>query len=142
MAAIVGSADRLSSMDTGTTVVYSGRIVERSYGEDDDAVFVGEESNEPFAARFRDDLDQHGRYVSVSYYVSQEPKTADELLENELRKVAGSAEADYTQRYSDITGYLWTDEELNVGGHDLLDELYTLAGQYLYMTVTFAEEDR
>lgn len=126
-----------------TTVVYSGRITERSNGEDDEAIYVGDDSDEPFAARFRDDLNRYGRYVTVSYYVSEQPKTAAELLENELQKLAGSAKADYTQHYSDYTGYLWTDQELNVGGHNLLGELSGLTlgstDWYLHMTVTFQE---
>jgi hypothetical protein len=34
-------------------------------------------------------------------------------------------------RYSETTGYLWTDEKLQVGGHDLIEELSGSAGKFL-----------
>lgn len=42
---------------------------------------------------------------------------------------------EYVDQYSEITGCLWTDEELKVGGHDLLAELDSYNGKYLVMEV-------
>ena len=67
-------------------------------------------------------------------------RTAAELAENAVKMLAGAADADYTQHYSDITGYLWTDAECVVGGHDLLDELESNVGKWCHMTVTFHPE--
>ena len=49
--------------------------------------------------------------------------------------VMGDANVDLQSRYSEITGYLWTDEDLNVGGHDLLAELKGHVGKWLIMEV-------
>ena len=42
--------------------------------------------------------------------------------------------------YSEITGYLWTDEVVKIGGHDLLKEFETHLGKYLYMEIEYYEE--
>lgn len=121
---------------TGKTLTYTGRVVVKDHGEAMDVVFVGDD-DEPFAERFSDDLEAHGRYVSVRYHLSDQPRPLEDLDEQLIRRMAGAADADYTDHYSDITGYLWTDQELNVGGHDLLDELRSGEGRYLTMVVEF-----
>lgn len=118
-------------------VTYKGKIAERTYGEDDFALFVGDDPYEPFARRFQDDLEAHGRRVTVRYFISDEPAEPEDLEDNLIRVLSGDADADYTQHYSEVTGYLWTDAECNVGGHNLLDELESHVGKYCHMTVTF-----
>jgi hypothetical protein len=122
---------------TDREIVYTGRIAERADGENDDALWVGDDPYDPFARRFQEDLERYGRRVTVRYYVTDEPRTAEQLLDNQIRVLAGDAKADYTQHYSEVTGYLWTDQELNVGGHNLLAELSGVVGMFLHMTVTF-----
>lgn len=119
-----------------TLITYSGRIAVEDYGETIDVLFVGDDS-QPFAERFSDDLDAYGRYVSVRYHVADQERTLGELDENLIRRLFGAADADYTEHYSDITGYLYTDEDLNVGGHDLLAELKGSVGRYLTMSADF-----
>lgn len=120
-------------------VMYSGMIAERTYGEDDFALFIGDDPYEPFAKRFQEDLELYGRNISVSYFITDEPRSADDLANNLIKVMAGAADADYSQHYSDITGYLWTDAECMVGGHDLLGELESYVGKYCHMTVIFTQ---
>jgi hypothetical protein len=58
------------------------------------------------------------KYASVRYFISDRPATPEQL-ESDLVVVAmGVRESKYGAHYSDLTGYLWTDEQFNVGGHD------------------------
>lgn len=122
------------------TMTYAGQIREAGYGENDDAVFIGD-CDEPLAKLIQDDLDEYGRRVSVSYFVTDTPKTKADLEENQVRVLLGDATADYGDRYSDVTGYLWTDEELQVGGHDLLAEIQSSVGRYLHLEITYHGQD-
>lgn len=115
---------------------YSGQITIRAFGEDDDAIFLSDDK--PFAMRFQEDLEKCGRYASVHYWITDESRTYEELVQNQVRIAVGSANADYTQHYSDVTGYLWTDAECNVGGHNLLAELDTHEGKWCHMLVQFS----
>jgi hypothetical protein len=112
--------------------IYKGLITETSRGGNNDALFVGD-MDEPIASEFYDNL--KGKQVSVRYFISDTEKTKEELTENLMSALAGSVDADYNDRYSDITGYLWTDEELNIGEHDLLKELRSNVGKFLYLEV-------
>ena len=127
---------------TGHEIVYAGRIVEGRHGENDDALFLegSDGRGDPFAEQIQDDLEEHGRYVTARYYLSDEERSTDQLLENQIRLLAGVAEADYSDYYSEYTGYLWTDEECVIGGHDLLAELLSNVGRYCHLTVTFYRE--
>jgi len=127
---------------------YSGLIAIRPRGEDDDALWLIDPNaswdpwdDEPLAGRVAEDIDQFGHTVTVSYRITDEPRTLDELIENEAKKLAGAADADYTQHGSDITGYLWTDAELNIGGHDLLAELSSAEGLWCLLVIRFGERD-
>lgn len=113
-------------------LIYKGFINERGKGECYNATFIGEMDN-PIAQEFEESL--QWKQVSVRYWISDTEKTKKELTENMILAMAGAVDADYTDRYSDITGYLWTDSKLNVGGHDLLSELECSIGKFIYMEV-------
>jgi hypothetical protein len=77
-----------------------------------------------------------GNVVTVRYYISDKEASEEELQEDFLTNTLyGNLESEYGARYSEYTGYLWTDDELKVGGHSLLDELESYAGKYIYMIV-------
>ena len=76
-----------------------------------------------------------GKCVTVSYYTCNEKCTLDEARSSWLQTLQGGVETNVGARYSDITGYLWTDEEINVGGHDLIGELYSYVGKYLILLI-------
>lgn len=42
---------------------------------------------------------------------------------------------EYYHRYSDYTGYLWTEEEFKCGGHDLLKILEGNMGKYIHIEI-------
>lgn len=114
--------------------VYQGKIWEGEFGDNSSALMVGYCST-PLAKRWKYDISR--RTVSVRYWISETEKTKEELMENQVLRLAGSVQADYGDRYSDMTGYLWTDEALKVGGHNLMQELNYHIGKYLYMEVDY-----
>lgn len=118
-----------------TTKIYKGKIWIGPYGFNDEALFVGE-NTEPFTQVWNDDF-QERQQVSVKYWISETEKTREQLQENHLLCISGATEADYGDRGSDVTGYLWTDQDLTVGGHDLFKELNDKAGKFIYMEVSY-----
>jgi hypothetical protein len=116
------------------TLTYIGHIRIGSHYDDDDILFV-DSYDEPFAEVVEGDLGEESRNVSVRYWISDAPFSKQELLENSIRILAGDTECKYFVHYSDETGYLWTDEELQIGGHDLLRELKDHEGKYLYLEI-------
>jgi hypothetical protein len=114
-------------------LVYSGFIIESVYGEDDDVLFIGENAECPIACVLEEEI--AGKQVSVRYWISNKKKTKEELQESFLKELFGVVDASYTPRYSETTGYLWTDEELNIGGHDLLSELRSYIGKFIFLEI-------
>jgi hypothetical protein len=108
----------------------------RSHGEGDDILFLSEHSV-PLAEEIADDLQSHGDRVTVRYYISDNKTTLEKAQTEFTKKLMGDAEAEFGHAYSDITGYLWTDEELQIGGHDLLTELKSAKGKWLNLEIEF-----
>jgi hypothetical protein len=122
------------------TLVYKGWLTLGSNGEEDDILFLCDKpisdtwDDEPLAELLKDVLEE--RIVSVNYYISNEEVTIEQAQERFLGKLYGISYADYYMHYSEVTGYLWTDEELQIGGHDLLEELKSHKGEYLILQAT------
>lgn len=112
--------------------IYKGLISQKEHGENWRADFIGD-LNEPITQIFQEEFCYCN--VTVRYFISEIEKTIDELQENLIQTISGYLEADYTDRYSEITGYLWTDEEIKIGGHDLLDIIASNVGKYIYLEV-------
>jgi hypothetical protein len=141
-------------------IIYAGWIREKNFGEADNIIYLGREgstytdSADPNTTL--EDLDTDGIYfeneeipladvlqssiarkqVSVYYWITDQQCTKDEAREQFLKKLYGAADCEFRSRYSDITGYLWTDEDLVIGGHDLLDELRSNVGGFVILDIT------
>jgi hypothetical protein len=126
------------------TETYNGLLVTTSNGEESHLLGIVQGHDVQILAELVSrDRDEHGRFLSVSYYTSDKP-VADPQAEY-LKQLYGGVtddDVEYRMRYSDITGYLWTDEKLTVGGHDLIEELRGNLGRYLYMTIEFSKTGR
>lgn len=122
------------------TKVYRGRIVTRPHGEDDDALILFDHA-EPLAEYIETDLDLYGRFATVRYWISDTDLARDQLDDNLAKVCAGAVDADYTQHYSEYTGYLWTDQELMVGGHNLMEELESFKGRNLHLEIEYFAAD-
>jgi hypothetical protein len=90
-------------MDQGTVKVYTGMITEHRCGENDEALFISDE-RDPLAEVVEDDIAAHGKFLSVRYFISDERKTLDQLETGLLDHLEGVGDADYGDRYSEMTG--------------------------------------
>lgn len=102
---------------------------------------------EILAETLHDDLSVYGSYLTVRYYTG--PVPVEDPTKEFIKQLYGAGELTpqesnikYDMAYSEYTGYLWTDEEINVGGHDLLTELKSHVGRYLYMEITFTRNSK
>jgi hypothetical protein len=124
--------------------VYEGWLVATSNGEEDGLLGLktapDDWDTEYLAELVMQDREEFGEYASVSYITADKALTEEERLTAIIGMQLGVLEADYNARYSDVTGYLWTDEALNVGGHDLLAELKSHIGRWLRLEIAFSRE--
>jgi hypothetical protein len=84
----------------------------------------------------------HNKVLSIHYFIVDKEMSEDEAMTEFLTNIdtdkyelKGKADIQYIPRYSEYTGYLWTDEDLMIGGHDLLEELSSNIGRYLILIV-------
>lgn len=71
-------------------------------------------------------LDTNSKCTTFQYHVCSEPKGFHELEEYNAQRIMGSIiDTEFYHCYSDLTGYLWTNEKIKVDGHDLYEELRT-----------------
>jgi len=92
-----------------------------------------------FGKAFADAFPGHVQ-ATVRYAISPSgiwPNTLDEVAADQLSLLEGKTISDYGARYSEITGYLWTDEDAKIGGHDLIALLKWNVGKYLWMEVKY-----
>lgn len=126
-------------------IIYKGYIQLAEKNEAYDVLFVsknlGHVTEDPFASIIEYDIIRYGNYVTVKYFISEKEKEIEDLNENLIKTIIGDISADYSDRYSEYTGYLWTDEELNIGGHDLIEELKSNLGKYLYLEISFSRNN-
>lgn len=122
---------------------YRGTLRKASNGEEDDLLGLLSESDfavSILAETIRDDMEEHGEFLSVRYFVADKPMADDELAKAWIRYLYGKGDVDYCVRYSEITGYLWTNQDIKVGGHDLLEELYGSLGKFLHLEITYSRQ--
>ncbi len=118
------------------TKTYSGLIALHSYGEAGDILFISSEK-EPLAEELYYDISK--RKVTVRYWITDREATKDEAQESFIKQLSGIGETVFGSHYSEITGYLWTDEEIKIGGHDLLEELKSFVGKWLTLEIDIYE---
>jgi hypothetical protein len=119
------------------TKTYQGLLALRSHGDADDVLFLST-LLEPFAQVLQDEISR--KRVSVHYWVTDMEATKEQAQEDFAKTIMGAADCQFRSRYSETTGYLWTDEKCNVGGHDLVMELRSHVGRWLILEVDAHEE--
>lgn len=107
-------------MNTDKEIIFKGYLREKTFGEGD-ALSIGDE----FIVKLFEDNGLMNSPITVSYYITETECTLEEAQEDFVKKLYGISDGELTNAYSEITGYLWTDENLKIGGHDLVDELYS-----------------
>jgi hypothetical protein len=121
----------LSNLSLVDEFVYQGWLTFRHWAEDHEAVFLSK-SSIPLAEQ----LEWMSRKtVTVRYWIADRPCSRYEADEAATLTAMGVADVGIEARYGDASGYLWTDEDLNVGGHDLMAELKGSVGKWLILEV-------
>jgi len=113
-------------------LAYSGLLSLHSYGEADDILFLSS-YREPFVSVLEEAI--AGKNVTVRYWITDRQVTKDEAQEEFMQQLMGSSIIRFGANYSEITGYLWTDEDLWIGGHDLAEELRSNVGKWLILEI-------
>lgn len=114
-------------------VIFKGLITLDGYLDNSYATFIGC-YDKPISLILYEEF--YKEDVTARYFISDTEKSIDELEENLILTSCGCLRADYSDRYSEITGYLWTDEEIIIGCHDLLSEINENIGKYIYLELT------
>ena len=120
-------------MTVAQTLELSGWLRMDTYGEADDILYLSDEPTEPLIERLQEEISEH--QISVRYWICDQEETKSSAIEAFLHVLDGVADVKFGSRYSEATGYLWTDEELMVGGHDLVQELSSATGKFLILEV-------
>lgn len=113
------------------TYLLDGRLALGDYGEASDILYCGHRPVAEWAETFLPDNKQ----VSIRYWVTDKPVSLEEAQREAVEQIMGKTEILFGARYSEITGYLWTDEDFNVGGHDMIARLKGDEGKYLLLEV-------
>jgi len=123
-------------------IIVSGKLSTRDCGEDYDAIYVDDIAllpylqEEVFGDRFYNE--ETKCQVSVRYLISDKPiEDVETMIADYFMQLEGEMELEYSSRYSDCTGYLWTDKTFVIGGHNLLDEIYSYCDKdnYIYLEI-------
>lgn len=99
-------------------------------------VIIDGQSEYPFVEQVRNDLGlDYSKQVSL-YYIASDKEIPEEEIQLETMKFfEGVGNTKYGAYYSDVTGYLWTNEDFKIGGHDIVGELRSYIGKYLHMEI-------
>ena len=115
------------------TKTYEGLLSLHSWGEASDVLYLSS-VHDPLA----DELSfLCGKKATVRYWLTHKQCSKDEASEAFTNTLLGLCDIRINSRYSEYTGYLWTDEDLNIGGHNLLEELKSSAGKWLILEVEY-----
>jgi hypothetical protein len=114
-------------------IVIIGKISIEEWGEGDDPVlFVSDKPSEPLIERLGE---IKNKPVTVRYWTAERETTPEQIKEGFLRELMGQGDATLVAQFSEITGYLWTDNELNIGGHNLRSELENCADKWIVLEI-------
>jgi hypothetical protein len=122
---------------------FNGKIVEKRFEPSE--YYIGDK---PFLRTIFEELDIDPylnddikiEVVSLEYIISDNSLIDfEDAKEHEWLRANGYTEVELNYRYSDITGYLWTDEKMVVGGHDIMSILENEEGSYCVMKIMFGE---
>lgn len=116
------------------TLEFNGKIV---LGSEWDSLYIGDEN---ISSEVQDWC--NGDIVKLKYYISDKPIEEYKVVENFLKTFyEGVCDADGTYMYgSSWTGCYGKNDELSVGGHDIIAELSEHKGKYCYLVVEMKDD--
>ena len=93
----------------------------------------------PFTKEMEDKCGWRGSYASIQMLTGSTPIDLDHIDETKIVSMMGEVSSHYYHRYSDYTGYLWTEEGFKCGGHDIPKILRSHIGEYIHMEIELYE---
>ena len=106
--------------------------------------FAGEMEKEVSAFAFTPEIEEKlgwgTRLANVRMAFSESPIDPHVVAEAAIMSYYGMVEKEFFVHYSEMTGYLWTDEEFKVGDHSLIDILNSHIGEYVHMEMELFSE--
>lgn len=99
---------------------------------------IDEDKSIDLVKKFRAIFDLYESEVSVSYFISDEKKTIEEIKEGWLAEIFGGITAEYeTSSYNHSSYTYGTDYDtyLKIGGHDLFDEFSEFKGKWCVLKI-------
>jgi hypothetical protein len=118
---------------------FSGIVREDDYGDNWLALFLGD-TGDPLAIQIEEADIPEGALVAVRWFASDTPKTIDDAETDLLQALDGVVDAEYGDVWSEVTGYLWTNEWVKVGNHDIIKELRSEVGRFAYVEIRLVEK--
>lgn len=121
-------------------IVFRGKIEDQDFG-DPSIICVDDCPVLPWLAgnhysRTKCPIDIIGKQCSARWWVADiDMGNALDRIEATVSISMGLPELEFEPRYSEITGYLWTDETLKIGGHNILDVLESNEGKHIYLEI-------
>ena len=89
----------------------------------------------PFTKEMEDKCGWSGKYASIQMLTGDTPIDVEHIDETKIVSMEGEVHSKYYHRYSDYTGYLWTEEGFKCGGHDIPEILQSFMGKYIHMEI-------
>jgi len=126
-----------------TPVIFRGQIILASNGEETVLYLLDSRTWDTGRTPLAKELANYRwnkPFLSVKYYVSDIEIPEDKMEATYLKYLYGENNSEYCMHYSDLTGFLFTTEEIVIGGHDLMKELRTHLGKWLHMEIIFYSE--
>jgi hypothetical protein len=111
---------------------FNGLLSLHHYGDAQNTLFLSSLLN-PLALELENIIFR--RIVSIRYWITDKQVSKETAQEQFLKTLYGEADPEFSSKYSEITGYLWTDEFCKIGGHDLIEILKSHVGSWLYMEI-------
>lgn len=148
----------LENLELYNTIILNGVIGEcETHDENDETIGVkvvqkvrrldGTEADTvvdsfPFTKAMAEKIRWYDSYASIQMLVGDTPIDINHIDETKVVSMMGEVESEYYHRYSDLTGYLWTDEGFKCGGHDIPKMLRSNMGKYIHMEIELYQPKR
>jgi hypothetical protein len=93
-----------------------------------------------YLTSLRDCLNEELSWMSrkkctVKFWISDTQMEEEQAKEAAILHITGQVSRKFGACYSELTGYLWTNDELKVGGHDLIRILEGYAGKWIVLKI-------
>lgn len=135
LSGIVGFCDTYDE-NVSTIGIKVVKKVKRLNGEEKEAVVDAF----PFTKEMEDKCSWGKKFASIQMLTGDKPIDVGHIDETKIVSMEGDVDSYYYHRYSDYTGYLWTEEGFKCGGHDIPKILQSHEGEFIHMEIELYEK--